>query len=300
MLEGKTKARRGQIKAKRPSVTAPTTKIKKTKPTKGSVKVSVKNKVVSKPQKKLALTAPRKVRPVKKAITARPPATTVAFQPIRPLTPLPKPLEVAPQLNYNNRIRRARWQLPHRWSLRHNIFTIFVLTLVGFSAIWLVALYANLTFSYINIYGATETHLLKPIRLTERNFQLTAGTFTVTFPASYAVAASGEDSLEWQYTAQPDNTVTLRLYKNESDNVFTWLQQNQPEYISAKVVTPTPAVAAVNGILVEAENADGVKVNVAYWSFQKNLAEKYIIEVMTVGENDDLETFVSGTQLPQY
>lgn len=238
------------------------------------------------------------------AAASRPVAASKSFQPSRPLVPLPKPLEVSPQPFYEMESRRTSTNAaPQRWSLHHNVFIILALTAVGALALLIVAAYANLTFQYISIYSTADSSILKPVSMTERNFGLDAGTFTISYPTTYEVTANSSEEINWQYTKEPNTTAQLRVHNNESDNIFTWLQANQPDYKNAKVIAPTEAVDAVDGILVEAESAEGFSTYVAYWPYQINLAEKYIIELRvtfdSATENNqrfmaDVDTFVSG------
>lgn len=311
MPEGKTKqpARKSKTKATRaPKLISAS----QTKSRAGLVSASAKKRPSLKrsPAKSKIAVNKRVVRknaPTSKPGVARKPLAA-ALQPSRALTPLPKPLEILPQpgYSYTSRVRLQHTTAPHRWSLRHNLFTILALTLVGAMALTIVASYAQLTFEYIEIYSANQSSILKPVSLTEQSFSLDAGTFTITYPEDYAVSTSSTDAIEWQYTAEPTTTAQLRVHRNESDNVFTWLQQNQPDYSSAKVISPSAAVAEVDGILVEAQSADDYDVLVAYWPYQKNLAEKYIVELMLVIDPnaaasemlaDDLDTFVSGIEI---
>lgn len=272
-------------------------------------KSSAPKRPVPKPTKPVTKSA-KSAKPTKKnsssAATAasRPVAAAESFQPSRPLIPLPKPLDVRPQLLYGARPQRTSLNATtQRWSLRHNLFIIVVLTAVGALAMLLVANYANLTFQYINIYSADDSSILKPVNMTERSFVLNAGTFAVHYPTTYEVTANSSDEVNWQYTKEPNTTAQLRAHSNESDNVFTWLQTNQPDYKNAKVIAPTEAIDAVDGILVQAESVDGFSMYIAYWPYQINLAEKYIIELRvtfdSATENNqrfmsDLDTFVSG------
>lgn len=327
MPEEKTKplARKRKTKAARVTTSSPKAK---SKPVIVSVRVSAKKPVSTKtptktnapqakrpavPLKKVrrATTGPaRKTTAVKKTASVTATQSAPIFQSSRPLTPLPKPLEITPQASYScsysARMQQTKSAGSQSLSLSHNLFTIFALTLVGVCALLIVASYANLTFQYIDIYSATANTILKPVNLTERSFVLNAGTFTVTYPESYAVTENSADTISWHYSKQPTTTAQLRLHQNDSDNVFTWLQANQPEYNSAKVITPTAAVEAVNGILVAAKNDDGDNVYVAYWPYQKNLAEKYIVEMMLVIDPtdvkaerlvNDLDLFVSGISI---
>ena len=313
MLEGKTKqpARKSKTKATRATKLIT---VSQTKSRAGLVSASAKKRTNLKrsPVKsKIAVSkrVTRKKAPASKSSVARKPLAA-ALQPSRALTPLPKPLEIMPQpgYSYTSRVRSRHTTTPHRWSLRHNVFTILALTFVGALALAIVASYAQLTFQYIEIYSGNQSSILKPVSLTEQSFSLDAGTFTVTYPEDFAVSASSTDTIEWQYTAEPTTIAQLRVHRNESDNVFTWLQQNQPDYSSAKVISPSADVAGVNGILVEAKSVDGYDVLVAYWPYQKNLAEKYIVELMAVVDPtitaserlaSDVDNFVSGIEISE-
>jgi hypothetical protein len=322
MPEAKTKTRRGQSKTKsaRATITPAKKAVSKKRPALLTVAAVTKPKAVSRPKSAEGKRVARKTAAAglsSSTVTAPITRTTIGtkssptFQPLRPLTPLPQPVDIAPQPVGRDQLRHTMWRSsnaprtaqPHRWSLRHNVVTILVLTLVGCFALTVVAMYANLTFDYIAIYGTSQSALRRPVELTERSFQLTGNTFVVTYPASYNVAASDSEQIEWQYTQQPTTAVTLRLHRNDTDNVFTWLQANQPDYSNAKVITPTTAVEYHQGILVTGTTDDNYNVTVAYWPYQKNLAEKYIVEVrQVVNPNEvtaklvknDLEIFVEG------
>lgn len=192
-------------------------------------------------------------------------------------TVLPTPVQVEPMLIHAP-ARPARRQ-PHRWSLRHNFVVIAALTCIGTLAVAAVAIQADVTMRLIEAYGTQTTALIKSIPTTTRTFPTNAGMLTIRFPQRWTVTEAGEETIQWQLTVQPEHHVTFRVHQNDSDNVFTWLKNHQPEYHTAQVVNPTTAVQALRGIVVEGERDDGAMVRVVYFAHQKNLAEKYVIEV---------------------
>lgn len=238
--------------------------------------------------KKIKRASPRKkstVKPTKRKATAtrRTRPRTVSHT-ILPKTILPIPLPVAADTIPAGHKHRTS---PQRWSLRHNVFTIAVLTLVGALALAVVAGQADATFQMIAAYGTISTTLIHPVPKTERAFPITAGNLTMQFPQRWQVLDAAQDTIHWQLTDDPTYTVTLTVHPNDQANIFTWLQQQQPTYRNAHVVTPTEAVEALRGLMVEADGDNATLMHVVYFPHQKNLAEKYVVELMLTAPADD-------------
>lgn len=240
---------------------------------------STKNKKKRRDQKR----APRRAKRAKRI--------PVIVAPAMNTSALPSAVQLEPPTA--SRARHSHHTSPHRWSLRHNFTIITALTAVGLSAMVAVAGQADATFRMIEAYGQPATSLLFPVPTTTLAFQTKAGSLIVKFPQRWSVVNATEEHIQWQLTEQNEQALpelTLHIYQNESDNVFTWLEAHQPTYRNANVITPSEAVERWYGLLVSAAREDGAIIRVAYLPYQKSTGEKYIIEAMLVTESGMKDT----------
>lgn len=277
----------------------PTTKLSPKRTTKGQSNSHPKIK-----PKGRAKTVKRTERSKPSAVVEQSPLTpTVTLAPNLEAV-LPTPLHVEPT-HIIAPLRKTK-VAPHRWSLRHNLVTIFSLIFVGALSLVIVAGYADVTFSLIATYGTPTATSIQPVIKAERDFSTNAGNLTMTFPERWTVTEATAESIRWELADDPKQHLLLHINASDQENMFMWLQQQQPTYRNAQVVAPTEAVEALRGIVVEATGEQNQFIQAIYFPHQKDLADKYIVSlVLEVPSEDpllsrslaDMQIFVNNLHL---
>lgn len=242
-------------------------------------------KVISKKKSVLKKRPAKKV--VRKVVTkAKPKATkktaaktvTVPID-ISPVIPqqLPTPVQVTPIGQVKP--KRSKHSV-HNWPLHHHLFGIFAVTLAAFIALETIYQYTEATLITIAAYDGFTSALMKPVNPVAQIFTTDAGELTMTYPETWTMTNTTTNDIQLQYSKDTTATVDLTINKNDTDNIFTWLTNNQPSYIDSKVIQPTNGVKALGGILVTAKTTDGQAVQAVYFPIQTNLANKFVVSVL--------------------
>lgn len=222
----------------------------------------------SKPTKKKSVHITKLKPVVKKRKVRRTRKPTVAVH-------IPTPLPVQPLAATALKPKRSK----HKFPLHHYFITVGVLTFVGALAMTTVADFAQLTFMQIDSLTTTNNTLLKPVLTETRFFATVAGELTLALPATWTTTTESENSITYTHNTLADTTITVTVATNDTDNIFTWLQNNQPDYTNATVTEATPVVAAMRGVMVDATTIDGVPLQIIYLPIQKNLGERYVVSI---------------------
>ncbi|MBI4408009.1 MAG: hypothetical protein HY565_05940 [Candidatus Kerfeldbacteria bacterium] len=249
-MEGrKSKPAKKRLATKKPSVHT------------AKAKPAVKKQVVRRIQNKKKST--RKVAPIKRVI-----------EPVRSVS-IPTPLVVQPLATSKLKSKHSRRQ----WPLHHYFITVGVLAFVGALAMTTVADFAQLTFMQIDSLTTTNSTLLKPTPIETRFFATTAGELTLALPATWTATTESENTITYTHNTLASTTISIAVATNDSDNIFTWLQNNQPDYTNATVIEASPAVDALRGVMVTATTTDRIPLQIIYLPIQKNLGERYVVSI---------------------
>lgn len=236
----------------------------------------------SKPAKKNLATKKRIIRTakpkpaVKKRKVQRTRKPTVAVH-------IPTPLPVQPLAATALKPKRSK----HKFPLHHYFITVGVLAFVSALAMTTVADFAQLTFMQIDSLATTNNALLKPTPIETRFFATVAGELTLALPATWTATTESENNITYIHNTLADTTITVTVATNDTDNIFTWLQTNQPDYTKATVVEASPAVTVLRGVMVDATTMDGIPLQVIYLPIQKNLGERYVVSIQAQVPTED-------------
>ncbi len=232
-------------------------------------------------KKQMVQRARSKKKPTQKTV----PIKTVA-EPIRVVS-VPTPLVVQPLAASKLKSKQRK----HHWPLHHYFITVGVLAFVSALAMTTVADFAQLTFMQIDSLATTNNTLLKPTPIETRFFATTAGEITLALPATWTATTVADNAITYTHNTLADTNISVTAATNDSDNIFTWLQNNQPDYTNATVIEATPAVTVLRGVMVNATTVDDLPLQIIYLPIQKNLGERYVvtIRVQVPAEDSEIE-----------
>lgn len=231
-------------------------------------------------QKKKALKKVTKVTPI---VATKPTAKPVIAP---PLTVQPGVAAMTSSLQQ----RSKKTPAVHPLSLRHHFITIVSLTICAALALFVIGGFTQTTLMELEALSTNDTSILMPTPVETRLYNSVAGEVTVALPMTWTVTSSSEVAAEgdteenteiagYTHTNIPNATISISVNKNETENVFTWLQQQTTDYTDSVVVASSNTLAAWQGVTVQAVNTEQQALILYYIPIQKNLGERYVLTI---------------------